>query len=531
MNRAALTLQEFRRKYGRMLLTKAKTTSAEAPRQKSLWSFVEPLVVFVLFVCIVSQLCSYAPCTDPDPDGYFSYAKYLMDNGQLPAFHPRMPGYPLFLAICDYALPGSMALNAQQVQGCLTVFAVAIMWQIVRNMFTPLVGMTFLALFAAPNYFLFMSSVSLADCAFALTWLAYCLFIERLLYRMQPNKLRLIAVGLCSFMAQCLHPSFLYLILILYPCYLLTSPIFKNLPKHRLQCLAICLLVTLAASLAADLAFDRGRRVFHEHWIFLRVCLALPSVGSSPANSQIEEVKQRASERIGYRVEHECPITHPELLDLFHYQTPKGLKTYNEINSDPSLKAEFRFYPPVPPESFREIYLQRLLAYPLKFAWNVGNMLRWHYHIFLKQFLPFDSERRLNTTAYMPITECAGSKIYRTFGLDLRVGETADPGVIRAQVITALGKIGFAFSLLFFGVRRLTKGRRELPSALILTAVLWMLFISLSLPLEARYFLGFAPFLYAIFALGLVELLTTFKTLLGLLSKLMNSVHPARKKI
>ena len=95
-------------------------TEQLTPPGKSPWRRIFWLALLVVYTGVFwgNYVHRFQPTVDPDPDGYVTHARGLQKTHWLISHH-RLPGYPLFILLCDVALPGPIATNVYWVQGVL----------------------------------------------------------------------------------------------------------------------------------------------------------------------------------------------------------------------------------------------------------------------------------------------------------------------------------------------------------------------------------------------------------------------------
>jgi hypothetical protein len=465
----------------------------------------EILLVTVLFLLVIRQLLSFPVTADPDPDGYVSYAQYVQTFGRLPVGHRRLPGYPLFITLVDRIGPGDAHHDVYWAQFGLAIAFVLTLWVIVRRYFGRIIGLIFLALYAAPNFQLFYSVIMLADFGQQVLWLLY---LTVLLTYLQPNRkishipLLMLLAGL-TFVSFVIHPGSRYIsifflgsILALYGLHRLGF-----IPQGRLivfnrqlwQKVGLALLLVIFITVGVERSpMGIGMHHFHRNWIAWRLCLCLPPATSTPLNQEIEAFKDRASAKLGYRVEYEAP---------------------NVLGDDQLNSAMLKLGLPSLPSQW-----DRVVRYPWKFLGCGFNELLLRYHAFAKQYFPFMSERRFVTISFLPMTDTPVSKLYRLTGIELQLTTTQDTWLqLGPRIAIAILQILIFYGLTVLGIVLLHQRFPILTIALTLTLIPYFGLLMLALPLEPRYLNPFAPFLYlghavAIFWLG-QQLLKRFRQL------------------
>jgi hypothetical protein len=475
----------------------------------------EALLIMFLFSMLFAQLASNPLTTDPDPDGYFSYARYLEQHWRLPEHHVRMPGYPLFLAIVDVIGAGDLPHDAFIAQAAASFALVVGLWWFVRRSFGPVVALAFLLLYAMPNYSVFLSTVGLADFLFQALWLAFLVAGLNFIFAARHAALKFFALVFITFLAYAVHPGTLYLGLFLAlssVCAIWLSTRFRN-PVQRctnsraaLTKCALVFLCVITVAKVSDVFFDRGKTEYLMGWLGWRLVVYLPPSSNTELDRRIEHIKQRVTARLGYPVQYESPITHPEFLDLYDVSTPKGHLSLAEVERDPSLRQDIRFYHWSLPVGWHELAMGRLINRPLVYAASVINVLRWHQHIIVKQFFPFCSEKRLVTTQYLPLIDSPASKLFRLTGIELREQLHAPARKILAPAILAAIQILTFYGLTIFGAVLLARRYALFVMAIAGCLCMWICFICLSNPPEPRYINIFAPMLVMAHAAALVAI-------------------------
>jgi hypothetical protein len=237
----------------------------------------------------------------------------------------------------------------------------------------------------------------------------------------------------------------------------------------------ILLLVLVGLTTAAAAVVDRGSGTFYKEYFGSRVALCVPPATDMPQELGIEQVKDKISARLGYRVEYEVNVFFPEMSAVS----------------------------PIP----AEIWTHRLAAHPWAFVRCSLRELFLRHDIIVKEFFPFASERRFATLAYLPITDTPRSNLFRTTGIELRGVPDSTPasGIWWRAAAEVLRLLTF-WGVMAIGLWQLLARDIEITLALVLAAVTWAVFIVFAgLPFEPRQLNPFAVFVYLVQAVALVH--------------------------
>jgi hypothetical protein len=490
-----------------------------APRS-TLALAAEIAVGLLLASLLAMQLLELPVTDDPDPDGYVTYARHLKETWTLMDM-VRLPGYPFFLAVVDSIGPSTLHVDAYWAQFGLYLAWVALLWLGIRRLMGPPVALAFLALLALPafytRYAVNMVADFLASTSFTLTTLVLLRFATAPARGIPLGRLALLAVlfGL-TFVV---HPSTRMMLALFMVCLALAAvltrgrfgrPSDPRLPLRQILTRLAIAMVALGLSTGAVASVaDRGNSHYNEAWFASWMVVCLPPVADTEDDRRIEAMKAAAAARLGFPVAEAPPIYYPELYDLYAGKFPFSGEQYKTIAS---LDGG-----PFPNERYRPLWQGRMLAQPLEVLRCGARQMLWRYDIFAKQYAPFTSERRLVTLTYLPNTGSPRSILFRTYGIEvLDVPDSATWAELSGPLLREVARVVSLMVVAGAGIVVVFRRFGAPVPAVLLTMAGWYFFIGLTLPLEPRYFLVFAPAIYMTQAAGLVGLAGAVLQVVGL---------------
>jgi hypothetical protein len=455
---------------------------------------VELAALLVLATVYVLQLLSYGPTTDPDPDGYFSYAAHLKETGTL-AQHRRLPGYPALLVAIESVGSGDLATDAYRFHVALSAVVFIALLVIVRGLFGAGVAVCFGIIVAAPNFFALLSTVTIADLpsiVLAYLVLGVSIWFLRASYHRAWALVPLVAC--LALVAQTIHPSsdrrmiaFLAATFCVWFAYQLSGAYGRKdwLRDGRLVKLAALLSIALVVgpTTLRIFAFDvpmptmdqevarRSPVNFVRYWQNYRGLLCLPpGQAPSPVDERLEALKNEVSGRLGYRVEETVPPhVYPEFLDFFDREV---------VSSD--------------------AWLDRVRAHPILFLGCALREWRAKYHALLKHLTPvFPDLRHWITVDYPAMTGAERDRLFWRYGLNLfdDVGTTPSSSALWPALREVM-RIVVVLGSIVFGIVCLERRFPSFGAIFALATLGWLGAVSLFLPLETRYLAPMLPIIY-----------------------------------
>jgi hypothetical protein len=437
---------------------------------------------------------------DPDPDGYFSYARMLQEEIAIRE-HRRLPGYPAILAFADALSPDSMLLDAHRLHFFLAgVFGIGMMVG-VAGLFGRLVGLLFASILAAPNFLAYALMMPLADLPSVVsTYLAAGLLFASCRGRGAKRWLYCLLFAAAAFASELIHPAMSRRLLIFafaaFAVWLardrLASAGELVLTRYRLATLTIVALVALLANAAALHWFTKhvpmpymeqaraeaSTTNFLAHWKNFRGIMCMPPAGGDDLSLGIERVKDAVSLDQGYRVERTAPPgVHPRFREFFENHR-------------------------VPVDE----WIRRLHAHPVDFATCAASEWRAKYHTILRHLTPFAPDLRdWITVRYPPDSGSLRDRLFWRYGVNLLLDLPADSPELDVvgRSLYELARIALVLTMLVAGIVMLD---RRFPSYGLIFAVgtlAWMAAGSILLPLETRYLMPMIPVVYVCYALSL----------------------------
>lgn len=431
---------------------------------------------------------SYGPTTDPDPDGYVTYALHLQAGGGLLEWR-RLPGYPALIALVDLMGPGSMHRDVFIFQiGLAALFLAASSYFILRSI-GPLAACVYAVILAGPGYFARQSGVMVAD--FIAAMVLYGIVLALVAAVKATERVRkaawcaLLLLLICT--GQLIHPSTDKRVMVLAVALLLAAaavpfvqqPYFFGSAKKA----AVTALLLISAALGAgyfSLAFQphvplkhfdyeavhRSNSNLYEGWTLYRMFLCLPPAENSETDRRIEAVKAQIAARQGFGTDLSTPASFaPEFRELAR-----------EVE--------------IPIDRWRP----RLAAHPLALARCMASEVKRRYHHVLTNLLPFNNRVSYLSGPPPPQDASRESRTYWASGLDIR-GTPANS--TRAAFLEAVRCL-ISIALIIGGLVLI---ERRFPYWGIIAALWtigWLIGLLTLQALETRYLVPLLP----VFALG-----------------------------
>lgn len=473
-------------------------------------SALEIVFILALLSLVLKQYLSYGVVSDPDPEGYVSYATYLIHNWALPEEHRRLPGYPLFLVIVDAIGPYEILLDAYWAQFFLTGSLVAAMWWYVRRSYGVWVGLVFIGLFAIPNnFFVYFSTIGMSELLRQVFLTIHFFLILRYLDVLIPilNYRRILLFTVNGAVTYLIHPGsqgIIYIFVLSLAASALVYGYFgKRRPDHVFNKMLLLKLVIVVLAMAVVVAVckqlaDRGNSSFYENWSGWRVAMCLPPASDNQLSEKIESAKSEISRRLGYPIEYARPNIFPELGVTPIYERPPFGATREE---------------------WRQEKIARLHARPVQYLGCMFREILYRHYDVINHYSPLMPDNTFYKPAYRPMDSSPASQVFRVTGIDLvEIDANAKWQETLGPLAQAIVKVVIFYGLLAIGLVEAAKKTPILAIAIPLTAVGWSLAIVTLVSLEPRYLLPFAPFIHLAQALAIVMIA---KHLLGfLLSRL-----------
>lgn len=462
--------------------------------------------MLALLFLVLKQYLSYDVVSDPDPEGYVSYATHLVQNWTLPEEHRRLPGYPFFLVLVDALGPNGMLLDAYWAQFVLTAILVFVMWWYARKTYGVWVGLAFVGLFAIPNnFFVYFSTVAMSDLLRQVFLTIHFFLVMRYLDDRLPilDYWRLLLLSINGAVTYLIHPGSQGIIYI-FVFFLAASALVygyagKRKPDHVFSRALAIKLVVVVLALAVVVAVckqwaDRGNSLFYENWSGWRVAMCLPPASHNQLSEKIESAKNEISHRLGYPIEYARPNIFPELGATPIYETPPFGATREEWKQEKTA---------------------RLYAHPVQYLGCMFREILYRHYDVINHYSPLMPDNAFYKPAYRPMDSSPASQVFRVTGIDLvQIDANANWREILGPLAQAIVKIVVFYGLLAIGLAVAAKRTPILTIAIPLTAIGWSLAIVTLVSLEPRYLLPFAPFIHLAQALAIV---TIVKHLLGFL--------------
>ncbi len=464
-------------------------------------TLVEAVAVIVALAVLLLQLLSYPTTEDPDPDGYVSYAQYLLAHGTLPPAHHRLPGYPAFIVAATLLVPGPLNDAVYWTQLWLTMLFCLAVWAWVRWTFGALTALLLLGIFAAPSYFSRMAVIMLPDVPYSMLMLPFLLGVGWWTVTAAPvgGWRWLPLFGLAIFALQATRPTTFGIVLLYLPALvvgLLVQRRFGKLgstnrlaqPLWSLKRVGALLAVAILVLVANDRFLDTGAREFNAELIGYRIVTALPAASESRAEQRIDEAKRRFR-----RIEGEA-------IEDARFGTYQKFDLYEEMR----------------PGDVQEVWRARLFAHPMRYIRVVVEEIRLSHYMLARSFVPYF----LNMGRFSFFSERyprndggPEGNLFRENGLVV-LGRPTLPAhfAFEVDVATAVLQIVAVWGLLGLGIWRLWKPYGAITLALVLLFVTFVVAVATTNTLDARYLL---PFVVPIHLAQAVALTWIARTLSG----------------
>jgi hypothetical protein len=448
---------------------------------------VEAAVVLLLLAELVAQLMTYPPTYSEDPDGYVTYAKYLRANYALMPGFPRLPGYPVFLALVADLSPAPLPDNVWWVQGFLMVVLAVVAWALTRRLLGRLPAVVLLGILAAPCYFTRMSVVMLTDMLYTVLVLPLLLTIGWWAFRpgSRGSWLWCLPFVLGMFVSQSIRPTTFLLCLMLGPAivvgYLVARWLHREPGQLSLRLVlaraAAVMLLAFVGFITVDTFLDTGARAYNSMVFGYRVVLALPPASDTRNDRRIERAKERFEEIEGQ------PISTAHFL------------TYREFNPWKEIR----------PQEVQAVWQGRLLRWPHLYLWSIVQDFRFNHYYLISRFTPLWFE--LGRTAifgekFMPLDGSPASNVFYSTGLVIWVMPDAQPTIIFAELFFAVVRMLTVWGLLLLGCWQLLRRSCAHTAAFIVLLLGFALSVSATNTIDGRYLLPFALLIYLAEAMG-----------------------------
>lgn len=470
--------------------------------KEQLGRLFEAAVVLGILAFIVFRYLSYDLVKDPDPEGYVSYANFILDNWSLPSEHRRLPGYPFFLAIIDSIGPFGTIADVYWTQ-CLLMIALIIgLWWKIRKEFGKFVSAIFLGVFTLPNnYFVYFSTFPMSDLLRQFFLVIHFFLVLKYLKvesRVFDYKIfSLLAIN--GAVVYAIHPGTKGIFLIFLLCIGIVLAILKftkpaSAGDHQpnedrglmVAKLSIAGGLFVMTSVICQAALDRGSSAFYQNWSGWRVAMCLPPASSGTLSDQIESAKSKISERIGYPIEYERPNVFPEMGGANIASTPPFGATSEAWLAEKNA---------------------RLRAYPTEYIGCMARELLYRHYDIVTHYTPWKTDNTLIKSKYRIIDDSPASWIFRTTGIDiLELGPASSWDEAKTPFLLAIANIFLFYILILIGLWQAASKYRLLTASLLLTAIAWSASVVTMFSLEPRYLLPFAPLVYLLQALAISSL-------------------------
>lgn len=461
-------------------------------------------IFIALMVVLLLNALAVGVTTDPDPDGYVTYARHLQQNWTLLEWR-RLPGYPALMALADSWLPWSIHVDMFYVHAALTVLIAATTTALVACGFGPLVGAIYLSILSINSFFVKSGMVMLADLPHVVVlWLAAAAAVVAVRAQRLAAAFGYMVFAVLIAAAIALHPSThlrVHGFVVAAGLAILVRRVLDGARPRlartlgRLALLSVLTVILHTAVLRTlqvntpqtDMTFDialQSSDNLNRWWVSYRMLLCLPPPRAATAfDLEIETIKQRIGARNGYATSRTTPPGPEE--DFIEY---------------------FRTHA-VPLDVWRDRAMDR----PMALATCALDEMLVKYHTLMRGLTPFAPPgpwKPWVTLRYPPDTGSARDRLFWTTGLNLLEHLPADAPAeqVRARAWFEAALITTVAVLTLFGLALLEHHVRTAGLTLFIGSIGWFLFLSIALPIETRYFMPQLPALYLAQALALAWL-------------------------
>ncbi|MCC6627348.1 MAG: hypothetical protein IT340_08095 [Chloroflexi bacterium] len=475
-------------------LASARTVRVGAWRRRAP-ILVESVLLVVVAVAFAVQVLAYPATSDPDPDGYVSYAQRLLEGGRLPS-SGRLPGYPLLLALLLRTTPPPLAEAVYWTQAALAAVFLVVCWVAVRRWFGALAALLVVGIFAAPSFFTRMSVVMLPDVPYSVVLLPLLLGVGWWTVTDRPRGgwWWLPVFAIASFALQAVRPTTFGLLAIFAPALVVGLLIGRRtgggtrltLPAPAARRAGALLAVAVLVMAAANALLDTGARRQNAEIVAYRVVSRLPAASDSPADMRVEAARRQFAEIEGQPIEE------------------ARFGAYERFN----LMAAIH------PGDAAAVWRDRLAAHPMLYAAAIVEEVRLGHHLLARVAVPFffDPERYSLFLARYPRNDgTPEGTFFRRTGL---IADLARPAVGRypfeAAAAAAVVEVLTIWGLIGLGCLRAWRQFGPLVTAFVVLLAGFVVAVATTNTVDPRYLLPFAPLVAGAQALGLVGLVEQF---------------------
>jgi len=450
-------------------------------------ALIEAVVVALLVAVLATQLLRYPVADDSVDREYRIYAAHLAATGTLMP-SARLPGYPAFMALASWLVPGPLGEAVFWAQFWLMLVCAVAGWAGVRRRFGPLTAALFLGLAAAPNVLVRWMALPLPDALFGLLAVAVLTGLGwwTLSARVGVGWRWLPPLGLAMLMLLAFQPTAAPLLLLALPAFLvaLLAGCRSNGHRHLLVTTRTGLLrlvwaaVTLAAVMGCAAALlDTGAARFAADIVGYRVVVALPPASDVAAERRIEDAKRAFRRSQDQRIE------------------SARFGTYDRFDLLTALR----------PADVRAVWWGRLAANPAVYVSAVlDDVLRGHDYL-TRQLVPFfgDPARLLPLSEPYPRDDGSpAGDLFRATGLLILDRSPPAHFPYQVEVANAVLRMVGVWGLAALGVWRCWRASGPAIVAGGTLLVGFALTAAATNTLHIRYLLPLVPFLWLLQAAG-----------------------------
>lgn len=448
---------------------------------------IEAVVVALLTALLLAQLLAYPATGDPDPDGYVSYARGLLDTGRLPP-SGRLPGYPLVLALLLQTAGDPLAEAVYRAQLTAYVAFALGLWAFTRVRFGRLPALGLLGILAAPSYVARMAVIMLPDVPYSILMAPYLVAVGWWALADRPvggwRWLPILAAA--AFALQTIRATTFALLGLFAVTLVVGWAIGQRFGGgDRLAACRVVLAragavlaVALVVALVSDRFLDTGARRQNAEILAYRVISRLPAATDSEAERRVEAARRR------------FPIEEGEEIEDARFGTYANLNLMAAVH----------------PADAEAVWRDRLAAHPLRYLASIVDEVRLGHHLLARVALPYfyDVERYSLFLARYPRNDGSPEgRLFRATGLIVADGRPpAGRFPFEVATATVVLELGLIWGLLWLGIAGAWSRYGALASSLVLLLGAFVVAVATTNTVDPRYLLPFAPLVHLGQALG-----------------------------
>lgn len=469
------------------------------------------IAIFFLYALIQQISSRQNECIIGDPDNYMMYARVIKDNWG-PQIHDVIGrrkisiGYPFLLAAASklFQAGDNFRVFAFRTQASLLIAFLIGVWLFVRHIFGKITALIALALFAAPNYFVFMAVTPMPDFVFLFMWVPLALLAIMYLFGRQTLKTYgCLLMQIIGFLAVSLvKTSNMVLLLLLIGSAVITLIFWKwkarsgkgknrtKLDSDRISDISlkgflsrvtIVIVIAVGTHMMAGWIVDFEPQKFYKKFFMHKVVNILPPAFNSTAEIRIEGIKNKICLYEGQRLEDHIP----------------------------QIRSEFN------EKDVELVWQDRLIHHPFLFLAKAFREVLLKYYPVSMDFFPFKGYQGYWNFRLLPVDDSLRSRIHRRTGILLPESCFRTTGGVVCGLMIALIKLMWTWATLGFGVFLLSRKYSLEAITFTIAMLLYAFFTACSVIMDGRYLLPFVAFIFTAQAAAISEGLRRFIVWLG----------------